>query len=130
MPPGLAIADPTIHVLPSTAGADIFGCQDLWNPMGLRTVLSTPLLREGVAIGAIISTKTEIVLSQQAIKLLETFARPGCIVIDNAMAYSSSNSVRNLISPSPRATDRDRTRYWTSYSASWPTELPTVLDIN
>ena len=53
--------------------------------MGLRTVLSTPLLRGGVAIGAIYIRRREVrPFSDRQIKLLETFADQAVIAIENA----------------------------------------------
>ena len=86
-PPGRAIADrQTIHVPDlQTAEAEFPGAKTRGIAMGLRTVLSTPLLREDVAIGAIHIRRREVSpFSDRQIKLLETFADHAVIAIENA----------------------------------------------
>ncbi len=71
-PPGRAIADrQTIHVPDlQTAETEFPGAKTRGIAMGLRTVLSTPLLREGVAIGAIHIRRREVrPFSDRQIKL-------------------------------------------------------------
>jgi two-component system, NtrC family, sensor kinase len=64
--------------------------KDLANRFGYRTVLATPLVREGVATGAILIRRSEVKpFSESHIKLLEAFADQAAIAIENVRLFEA-----------------------------------------
>src|SRR5262245_12082593 len=94
----------------------------LQKAIGHRTILATPLLRDGQAIGAIMMLRLEVApFSEKQIKLLESFADQAVIAIENARLFeevqtrtrelqltidrlTATNEVLRVISTSPTRT--------------------------
>ncbi len=135
-PPGRAIADrQTIHIPDlQTAEAEFPGAKTRGIAMGLRTVLSTPLLREGIAIGAIHIRRREVrPFSDKQIRLLETFAAQAMIAIENARLFQELGDKTTKLESS-NSELREALEQQTATSeilgviASSPTDIQPVLD--
>ncbi len=88
---GRAVVDRrTIHVhdLAAESDAEYPVGRDFQRQTGHRTTLATPLLREGVALGAILIRRLEVLpFSEKQVRLLETFADQAVIAIENVRLF-------------------------------------------
>src|SRR6516165_7683669 len=103
----------TIHILDlQTQGEEFPVTSELAGRMGFRTGLYVPLMREGVAIGAIALRRAEAQLfTERQVALLQTFADQAVIAIENAQLLNelrqsleqqtATSEVLKIISSSP-----------------------------
>jgi signal transduction histidine kinase len=90
-----------VHDLVQAAKTEFLDSQDLLTRTGTRTILSTPMLREGTPIGVINIRRTEVrPFSERQIRLLETFAAQAVIAIENVRLFKELDERTNELTRS------------------------------
>ena len=92
----------TVHIADVQTEGDKFpNTSENARRQGYRTILSVPLMREGVAIGAIVLRRTETRLfSERQIALLQTFADQAVIAIENVRLFEKEQQRTRELSES------------------------------
>jgi GAF domain-containing protein len=102
--------------------------------VGLRTVLATPMLRDGVATGLIAIRRREVrPFTDRQIKLLETFADQAVIAIENArlfqeLAHKTADLETTNVELRESLEQQTATSEILRVIASSPTDIQPVLD--
>jgi GAF domain-containing protein len=119
----------TIHIrdLAKTARTRFLKSKAHLLPLGVRTMLTTPLLRDGVAIGAIVIRRTKVrPFTPKQIALLKTFADQAALAIENAR-LSQALEARNA-DLSEALEQQTATSDILRVISSSPTDIRPVLD--
>jgi signal transduction histidine kinase len=121
---GRAIIDgKTIHVedIRTEIEREFPDSKKIHERIGGRTILASPLLREGTPIGVLVIRRTEVLpFSQKQIALLETFADQAVIAIENVRLFQQLNESLE---------QQTATSQILGVIASSPTDVQPVLDV-
>jgi signal transduction histidine kinase len=125
---GRAIIDRmTLHISDVRAVRDEFP-DSATVQLGVRTVLATPLLREGVAIGVILIRRMEVrPFSDNQIALLQTFADQAVIAIENVRLFKELEASNQEIAEKNRQIEA-ASQHKSEFLANMSHELRTPLN--
>jgi signal transduction histidine kinase len=126
-PAGRAVIDRrAIHVpdLEAELDTDFSGSKSKQRGSGARTVLATPLLREGVPIGVIEIRRAEVhPFSEKQITLLMTFADQAVIAIENVRLFKELGDKNELL----EAVSKHKSQFLANVSHELRTPLNSII---
>ncbi len=126
--PGRAVIDrQTVHVhdLAAQVETDFPGDKVVQERFGVRTMLATPLLREGVPIGVIVIRRQHVQpFSEKQIALLKTFADQAVIAIENVRLF---NEIQERTRQLARSVEELKALGEVSQAVSSTLDIETVL---
>jgi GAF domain-containing protein len=130
-PPGRAVLDRTTIVVADMAEAiqsEFPETKALQQRYGYRSVVVTPLLREGSAVGALSVLRTEVrPFTEKQITLLKTFADQAVIAIENVRLFKELEDRNRQLTEALE--QQTATSEILRVIASSPTDIQPVLDV-